>query len=147
MTGLLIVAAALVLVMVASEVVLGGTKLQTGLSRVLVVWAVIYLPACYLLFRHGDIGPLVFTIFWGGAFLSWFGVRSHIESSILLRMLYLLGRQPMTEAQLLAKYGSHYGEGMRIEELLRGGLAVKVGDRLVVTPKGKGILGVVAKLR
>jgi hypothetical protein len=147
MTTLLIVLGALIAVLVASELVLGSTKLQTGLSRVLVAWTLVYLPTCYLLLRYGDAGLIAYTIFWGGAFLSWFGVRSHIESSILLRMLYLLRRQPLSDAEILAKYGSHYGENMRIEELLRGGLAEKSGDRLVVTPKGRGILGVVAKLR
>jgi hypothetical protein len=88
-----------------------------------------------------------FTIFWGGAFLSWFGVRSHIESSILLRMLFLLRRHPMTESALIAEYTSLYGEAMRREELFRGGLAVRTGDRVSVSPKGKAILGVVAKLR
>ena len=147
MNSLLIVLGALIVVLVASELVLGGTKLQTGLSRVLVAWTLVYLPACYLLLRHGDTGLIAYTIFWGGAFLSWFGVRSHIESSILLRMLYLLRRQPLSDAEILAKYGSQYGENLRIEELLRGGLAEKSGERLVVTPKGRGILGVVARLR
>jgi len=146
-TSLLIVLGALLAVFIASELVLGGTKLQTGLSRVLVAWILVYLPTCYLLLRYGDTGLIAYTIFWGGAFLSWFGVRSHIESSILLRMLYLLRDRPLTEAELLARYGSQYGEHLRVEELLRGGLAVKSGERLIVTPKGKGILGVVAKLR
>jgi len=147
LTGIWIVAAALLVVLVASELILRGTKLQVGLSRVLALWAAIYLPAVYFLSHRGDIGPVVFTIFWGGAFLSWFGVRSHIESSILLRMLYLLRRKPLTEAQLLAKYDCHYGKAMRIAELQRGGLVVRDGDQFFVTRKGKVILAAVAKLR
>jgi hypothetical protein len=147
MSGVCIVLFALCTVMVASELFLRGSKLQTGLSRVLVVWAVVWGAAVYPALRYGDIGPLVFTIFWGGAFLSWFGVRSHIESSILLRMLYFLRGEPMGEPQLLHKYASHYGESMRAQELLRGGMTIKSGERTSVTPKGKAILRVVAKLR
>jgi hypothetical protein len=133
--------------MVGSELVLRGTKLQTGLGRVLLVWATLFLAGVWPLFRYGDTGPVIFTLFWGGAFLSWFGVRSHIESSILLRMLYLLRQKPLAEAEVLAKYGAHYGEAMRVEELLRGGLTVKVGDVTTVSNKGKTILRVVALLR
>ena len=147
MTGVWIVIAALVIVMAGCELALGGTKLQTGLNRALAVWTGVYLVVVFPLFRYGDTGPLAFTILWGGAFLSWFGVRSHLESSILLRMLYLLRRGPMTETALVTAYASNFGEGTRREELLRGGLAVKEGDRLSITPKGRTILGVVAKLR
>jgi hypothetical protein len=147
MTDLFIVAASLLVAMIGSELALRGTKLQTGLARVLVVWAAVYLVAIYLLIRAGETGPIALTIFWGGAFLSWFGVRSHIESSILLRMLYLLRGRSHSEASLVAEYASHYGEAMRLEELLRGGMATKDGGRMSVTSKGQRILGVVAKLR
>jgi hypothetical protein len=86
-------------------------------------------------------------VFWAGAFLSWFGVRSHIESSILLRMLYLLRKNPTTEATLLAAYEALGGEGKRREELARGGMMTMAGDRVVVTPKGRAILRVVSMLR
>jgi hypothetical protein len=145
--GILIIAAVLVVALIGSELALRGTKLQTGLGRVLLVWAGVYLVAVYPLSHYGKIGPVEVTIFWGGAFLSWFGVRSHIESSILLRMLYLLRRGPMTESGLVSEYTSQYGHAMRIEELLRGGMAAKSGDRMSVTPKGKTILAVVSKLR
>lgn len=147
MIGIWMVAGALLLVMIASELALRGTKLQTGLGRVLVVWAMLYLFAVYPLFHYGDIGPLPFTMFWAGAFLSWFGVRSHIESSILLRMLVLLRERPLSRAELLAKYAGHYGEQARIDELVRGRLAVREGAGLAVTAKGKGILRVVDLLR
>jgi hypothetical protein len=146
MMGVLIVTAFLLVVFVGSELALRGTRLQTGLSRVLVVWTVVYLAAVYPVWHYGGTGLVPLTIFWGGAFLSWFGVRSHIESSILLRMLYLLRRGPTTESGLVSEYTSQYGEAMRIDELLRGGLAAKSGDRMSVTPKGKTILAVVSKL-
>ena len=147
MTGIGLVLGALLVVMVFSEIALGRTKLQTGLSRVLAVWTVVYLAFVWFVFAYGQVHPIGFTIFWGGAFLSWFGVRSHVESSILLRMLYMLRRGALDEATLVSSYTQHAGEGARREELLRGGMAEKQGDRLVVTAKGRTILGVVEKLR
>lgn len=147
MRALGVLALALLAALVASEWALNGTKLQTGLARVLRVWAAIYLPAVYLLYVLGGVGVLSFTMFWAGAFLSWFGVRSHLESSILLRMLVLLRRGPLREVDLIAEYLALYGEARRREELLRGGLAVLEQGQLAVTPKGRTILGIVAKLK
>jgi hypothetical protein len=147
MIGLAIVAASLLAVAVASELALRGTKLQTGLGRILVVWVVIYLPAAVALVITGDVSPFAFTVFWGGAFLSWFGVRSHIESSILLRMVHLLRRGPMAQSMLVSEYLAECGQSARTEELLRGGLAVENAGQLAVTAKGRKILAVVEKLR
>jgi hypothetical protein len=146
-TGLWILVVVLFAAMAGSEFVLRGTKLQTGLGRVLVTWAAVWIFSLYPLFRYGAVDPIAFTLFWGGAFLSWFGVRSHIESSILLRMLHLLRRGPTSEPEILKAYLEHAGPNARIEELLRGGLARKVGATTIVTSKGKTILGVVARLR
>jgi len=146
-TGILLVLGALFAVMVLSELVLGNTKLQTGLSRILVAWTLVYLAAIYFVVHYGNVGVLGFTVFWGGAFLSWFGVRSHIESSILLRMLHLLRSGPRDEAGIVNAYMAIGGERVRLEELLKGGMAIREGDGFSVTPKGKTILGVVAKLR
>ncbi|HEU5072549.1 MAG TPA: hypothetical protein VFU02_00210 [Polyangiaceae bacterium] len=147
MTGILLVLGALVAVMVLSELVLGHTKLQTGLARILVAWTIVYLAVIYFVVQYGNVGILGFTIFWGGAFLSWFGVRSHIESSILLRMLHLLRQGPRDEAGIVSAYMAIGGEKVRLEELLKGGMATRQGDGFSVTPKGKTILAVVAKLR
>jgi hypothetical protein len=147
MTGLLIITAALLVVAIASELVLGPVKLQTGLPRVMAAWAAVYLIVLYFFLGSTEVDEVAFTIFWAGAFLSWFGVRSHIESSILLRMTYLLRRGPLTDAELVASYNSQFSEETRIEELLRGGLLMRDEDRLVVTPKGKIVLAAVAKLR
>jgi hypothetical protein len=145
--GLLIAFGALCVAMMASELALRGSKLQTGLSRVVAVWGLVYLATLYPSCHYGGVGPFALTVLWAGAFLSWFGVRSHIESSILLRMLYLLRKQPTTDARLLAAYNVLYGEATRHEELARGGMATKNGDRLVVTPKGRAILRAVSMLR
>jgi hypothetical protein len=147
MTGLLLVAAALLAAMIGSELALRGTKLQTGLGRVLVAWTVVWAAALYPLLHSGAIGPIALTLFWGGAFLSWFGVRSHVESSILLRMLYMLRKQPMTEARVVESYSAHFGHASRIAELLRGGMTTESGGRQTITTKGRAILRIVSKLR
>jgi hypothetical protein len=147
MIGLALTLGALLLVMTASELALRGTKLQTGLGRILVVWTLVYLAVAYPLWRFGEVRLVALTVFWGGAFLSWFGVRSHIESSILLRMLHILRRGSRAESALISEYLTHAGHAVRTEELVRGNLAERTAGGLIVTKKGRGILGVVEKLR
>jgi hypothetical protein len=86
-------------------------------------------------------------IFWAGAFLTSFGVRSHVESSILLRMLYLLRKGTVFESDLLQQYEPQYGKAHRLENLFRGGLLKKGPEGTVVTPKGNFILRVVSLLK
>ena len=96
MKDLLAVLVALFAAFAGSELALRGTKLQTGLARVLGVWAIVYAGLLVYLETIGSTGFIACTLFWSGAFLSWFGVRSHVESSILMRMMYLLRSRPMT---------------------------------------------------
>lgn len=147
MNGPAIVLIALLVAAIGSELALRGTKLQTGLTRVMFVWAGVYVPAVVFLVVTGGASAFSFTVLWGGAFLSWFGVRSHIESSILLRMLYLLRRGPMEQSALVSEYLELCGQGARTEELLRGGMATSNAGQLVVTDKGRKILAVVEQLR
>ena len=143
-----VAAAAVLAPAIGSELTLRGRKLQTSVARVVAVWVVGYVAAATWLLREGRAGLVAFAILWCGAFLLWFGVRSHIESSILLRMLCLLRERPMTDAQLAAAYASRYGESMRLAELRRGGLvAVDRRGSARVTPKGRMVLLVASKLR
>jgi hypothetical protein len=143
---LLAAAAAVVIPSVGSELALGSMKLQTGLTRVLAVWIVSYAIAL-LLIRNGGASAIALTIFWSGAFLVWFGVRSHLESSILLRVLVLLKDGPKTDARLVQDYSARWGESMRVAELCRGGLAVRQSDGVRATRKGKTILLLASRLR
>jgi hypothetical protein len=147
MTELSLAAAALLVAAAISEFVLHGTKLQTGLARVLIVWIAVYVSAIAWFGRHATVGPIAFSVFWGGAFLVWFGVRSHLESSILLRMLVLLRKGAMTDLRVVEKYVAVYGESMRVAELSRGGLVAGNRDDIRVTPKGKVILTLASRLR
>lgn len=137
----------LVAAVVISEVALGERKLQTGLASVLRAWVVTgAMLLAHLALARGS-GVLVAGVFWAGAFLSWFGMRSHVESSILLRMLYLLRGRTMTGDELVAAYERQYGPEQRVEELVRSGLAEKGPDGTRITAKGKSILAATDWLR
>ena len=139
--------AAFLLAITISEVVLKGTKVQTGLKRVLFVFSLIGLTTLLYLVNTYGHGIPVFLIYWTGAFLTWFGVRSHIESSILLRILFFLKERPLTQQNLINRYTSYYGAHHRVEELCRAGLIQSVPEGFRLTPKGKFILRVTTLLR
>jgi hypothetical protein len=132
---------------ILSETALRGTKLQTGLARVILVHAIVagFLLVYFLLKRGTGVAPLI--VFWSGAFLTWFGVRSHVESSILLRLLFLLRKGAVPEKRLLADYESHYGEAERVQELFRGNLVEQTAAGIMPTSKGKMILRIVSLLK
>lgn len=147
MIDLAIILVCLGIALVASESALGGRKLQTGLARVVLVWGGIGLALVLHFAAARGAGVLVFGVFWAGAFLTWFGVRSHIESSILLRLLFLLRGEERGADALLGRYEELYGPEQRLEELLRSGLAERAPDGMRVTPKGRRILAAVGWLR
>jgi hypothetical protein len=62
------------------------------------------------------------AVLWLGAFLTWLTARSHVSSSILLRMVHLLRDGPLSRADLLARYHAAHGASHRSEELARTGL-------------------------
>jgi hypothetical protein len=141
MIDLAIVVIVLGVAVVASEVSLGGRKVQSSLASLVKVWGIIGVAIMGHFFMARGGGALVFGVFWAGAFLTWFGVRSHIESSILLRMVHLLRAQERRGDELVAAYDALYGPGERREELFRSGLAEPAPEGVRLTPKGKRILG------
>jgi len=148
MVGLFIVGTAAITAGTASECALGGIKIQTGLLRTAAAWSGVYSVVIIFFLRESGISVTAFTMLWLGLYLSWFGIRSHIESSILMRLVHLLGREGSQTAQaLLDRYNAHYGRERRFDELGHGGLIEKVGDETRVTRKGRLILRVVSMLR
>jgi hypothetical protein len=147
MTELILVVAAFFACIVLCELVLKGTKLQTGLVRVIIVHGICWIALLIYLVANNQSGIIAVTIFWAGGFLTWFGVRSHIESSVLLRMLYLLKQKPVSGNELLSSYHSHYGKDLRIEELIRGGLLESSSAQLRASRKGNLILRIVQLLK
>lgn len=146
MSEVLVLFAGWLSAMIGSELALRGAKLQTGLLRVLVVYFVIGAGLFLYLTVYGKLGLVTCIVFWSGCFLSWFGARSHLESSILLRMLFLLKKRSWTAGELLTEYDSHYGEKARLEELVRGGLTEPGTDPPALTAKGKTIVRIVSLL-
>jgi len=147
MKDALVLLAGFFLAIVMSEILLRGTKLQTGLSKVLLAHAIWFGLVWFYMMRTDGFGLITLLIFWSGAFLTWFGMRSHVESSILLRMLYLLRQKPISASHLLQEYESHYSEGARLEELFRGGLLEKKAGETVVTAKGRFIASIASHLK
>ncbi len=132
---------------VLCEFVLKGTKLQTVLIPVFAVHVFCWIALLIVLSWNRQPGAIAVTIFWAGAFLGWFGIRSHIESSILLRMLYLLRQHPTTADELVSRYHSHWGEKLRAEELIRAGLLDHGSSGVNITRKGNLILRIVDLLK
>ncbi|MFN0244245.1 MAG: hypothetical protein ACKVWV_15255 [Planctomycetota bacterium] len=126
--------------MASCELVLRGSKLQSRLLPVVAIHAGFALFALLWLGRDAAFawGPAV--VLWAGAFLVWFGVRSHVESSILLAMLRVLHEHgSMSEAELLARYREHHGASARLDELRRGGYIESTAGTIVVTHKGRTV--------
>ena len=147
MSSVLLIVGGFFFAILLSELMLKGTKLQTGLAKVLVAHSAVSILLVLYFIVTGRNLFVALLVFWAGAFLTWFGVRSHMESSILLRMLFLLREGTLPEKRLLQEYESHYGQAQRMEELFRGGLLEKTESGIAVTPKGKFILRVVSFLK
>lgn len=144
-TGLIV--AGFLIAFCLSELALKNRKLQTGLTTVILIHVGVAGLLLMYFFVAGRPVWDALLIFWAGAFLTSFGVRSHVESSILLRMLYLLRKGTVSESDLLQQYESQYGKAQRLENLFHGGLLKKSPEGTVVTPKGKFILRVVSLLK
>lgn len=130
-----------------AEIILRGEKLQSKMGGLLSLFGIAGLATIAAAASLYNANYLATLIFWGGSFLSWFGIRSHIESSILLRLLYLLRTRPSREDELLKRYEDMYGRESRIEELLRAGLIRTDTEEPVLTPKGRTILRIADHLK
>jgi hypothetical protein len=139
LTASLVLLGGAVVAALASEYVLREGRIQTRFAQILCVHSATGLAVLLYLVFAGHTRLIPAAILWCGMFLSWFGVRSHIESSILLRMAYMLRQGPMGEDRLLAQYEAHYGGSMRLEELLRAGLVEKIPSGMALTTKGSRI--------
>lgn len=147
MTALSAATSAVAIPIVGVEFAVRRMKLQTAFERVLAIWAATFAVTLAVLILTTGSGATALTIFWCGTFMAWFGVRSHLESSILLRMLVLLRARPMTDAELIAEYTRRAGRTARLEELRRGGFIARDGAVLRLTRKGEVTLAAVCKLR
>ena len=140
MQTLLILVFGFALTSVCCEVLVRPRKLQSALGRIALLHGLVLTSFAGFLGAHGIMRPVPVAIFWSGALLFWFGFRSHIESSILLRTIHLLGRNPMTRDQLNTLYNARYGRTERVEELIRAGLVSRDRGRMIVFPTRKGVM-------
>lgn len=131
-----------VLVAVLSEQVgMKRVKSQTGLRRLVAIFGITGLMNTLWCLWNG-VSLVVAVVFWAGVFAAWFVVRSHLESSIFLRMLRLLRGRDLPADELLREYELIYGWEARVKELLQAGLIEGEADDFRVTRKGRIVLGV-----
>lgn len=120
----------------AGQALLRGDKVQARLGRVAAIHLLIALPLMVALARWGETSPWALLLFWSGAGLTWFVVRSHLESSILLAMLDEVARGTSDRDELRRRLPARHGAGARIRELETAGL-IDNGAELRITRKGR----------
>jgi hypothetical protein len=149
MSSLLVLVAGFGFTAMAGDLAVRGRKLQSALGRIALVQVIGLGVVMAVISRLGGLGALPILVFWSGAFLSWFGVRSHLESSILLRMVHMLYRGPMTGREVMTEYASKFGRSERLQELVGAGLLERdPGSGAVrATGKGRRIARLVERLR
>ena len=130
-----------------SEFAIKGRRVQSALNRVFPVHLISALVSVGISILLGNCFLTGLGLFWAGEFMCWFGLRSHLESSILLRMLVLLQEGPISEAALVDKYLCGYGPTERMKELTEAGLTAYTSSGLIVTQKGKRVLRIARFLR
>ena len=143
MSDLLVIAAAFTAAIVVTELFVGG-RLQTVPGRVIVCQVIAF--ALVVRATRTVPGAAVF-VFWSGAFALWFGLRSHVESSILLRMLTWLRNRPATRDEILERYNERYGRAHRVDGLVHAGLVTAADGVLAPTAKGRLIVRIARLLR
>ena len=122
--------AAFLLAIALPEAFLRNSTMLAELRRVVVVHAcAAALAAAWLLWTDaGSVASL--AVFWLGAFLTWLTARSHVSSSILLRMTHLLRDGPLPKDELIARYHAAHGAPQRESELASAGLLGAAGPTL-----------------
>lgn len=124
----------------AAEMLLVGRRLQNSLQRVLPIFLCLFGISVIGGLHLGYSKPFVLAMFWAGYFLTWFGLRSHLESSILLKMLTEIHEKALTKEELITTYMSIYGPKKRINELQVGGLVTEKNRALFLTDAGKRVV-------
>lgn len=146
MSSLLVSFASFLLCVLICEIPLRFAKIQSALFKILFIhFAIATLTYIFLLSKSVNLSS--FFILWTGAFLAWFGIRSHIESSILLRLLSILRDSSMTSAELVEAYEKRHGFEVRWQELIRARLIEQNPNGFQLTPKGRVILAIASFLR
>ncbi len=146
MNELGVVAAGFLIAVIACRLVFAQQKIQATVGAALLVHAIVGLICGLVLTMTRRVSPIAVGLWWAGAFLSWFGVQVHLESSILLWMIQALRRQPLSEHELLTRYAAYYGEAERLEQLDHARLIERQGGEIRLTRRGRRILALATHL-
>ena len=149
MHALLVLCAGFIVTLAGCEWLRPPGKLQSVLPRIALIHLAGLLTTAVILLAGGRMRPVPIFIFWSGAALAWFGCRSHLESSILLRMVYMLHGTPQSADELISRYHAHGGQHERVAELVRAGwLGADLGGAaMVLTAKGRRLVALLSRLR
>jgi hypothetical protein len=133
------------LAIILSELFLRKNKIHTSLVSIIIMHVVVFL-VLYLLqpIINIKLNLIAVIIFWAGAFLAWFVVRSHLESSVLLQMIHLIGKHSdISKDNLCSLYESVYSPELRLKELIKGGLIENNPNKVIVSRKGHLIVSII----
>src|SRR5206468_7695049 len=123
----LLVLAAFALASWASQLAIGRRKVQSCLAPVAAIHLVL-LFAVLSAFPAGESAQLgAALLFWSGAGVNWFVVRSHLESSILLAMLLEISGRAISREDLIEVAQKAQPFDRRLHELRDAGL-LREGD-------------------
>lgn len=139
MTAIVVILFAFLVAMGIGEIVLVRQKVQFAAASLALVHGVIFMMTTICATALGEVAPVSVLLFWAGAFLLWLGIRSHIESSILLRMLYLVkeSNNSMARSALVHLYDQHHGADPRLLELEKSGFIARRSGRVEILAKGR----------
>lgn len=144
--SLIFVCLSLLIYIISVELLLRNSKVQTALFKCLVLFLIIGIITIPM--AMDEIKLFVLFTFYSGFFLCWFLLRSHLESSIFLRILVLLHSQSLEKEILLERYHEDFGIAFRIDELLRGNLLQRdTAGEITCTNKGVRIQQIFSFLR
>jgi hypothetical protein len=124
---------------------LGAPKVQTRAGRVAAVHVAIAAPLLVVANAWVGIDPLALMLFLAGTALSWFVVRSHLESSVLFAMLEEIEAGCGAPDELLRRFQPRAFE-QRLDDLHAAGLVDTRADERCVTAKGSLVLRLFAWL-
>lgn len=105
-----------------------GATMLSRLPRVILLHAA-SLSATAVAFLLLDLGrPTALAVFWAGAFSCWLTARSHVSSSILLRMTAMLADGPRPADALADDYQRTHGADHRRRQLATSGFVTTAGQ-------------------
>ena len=146
MTSILLICCAFLSAVIIGEIIFRRAITQTCLGGLIVLNILFAIPTAYYLHNYRGISMVAVGIFWAGGFCLWFSVRCLIESSISLRMLVFLIKEPLGPEKLLSLYINYYGPEKRFKELLEAKLIQYSDNKPVISKKGELILSIIDHL-